>query len=70
MLMACHHISDSNVGWVNISSKSGLAQREDDSMMLGQHWANLRGHLNIKMSSHQYRDPHAKDKMVSWPSYL
>ena len=25
---------------------------------------------NIKMSSYQYRDPHNKDKTVSWPSYL
>ena len=23
--------------------------------------------LNIKMSSYQYRDPHVKDKTVSWP---
>ena len=28
------------------------------------------GHLNIKMSSYQYRDPHVKDKTVSRPSYL
>ena len=28
------------------------------------------GHLNIKMSSYQYWDPHVKDKMVSWLSYL
>ena len=28
------------------------------------------GHLNIKISSYQYRDPHAKDKTVSQPSYL
>ena len=28
------------------------------------------GHLNIKMSSCQYRDPHVKDKTVSQPSYL
>ena len=27
-------------------------------------------HLNIKMSSYQYKDSHYKDKMVSWPSYL
>ena len=27
-------------------------------------------HLNIKMSSYQYRDPHVKDKTVSRPSYL
>ena len=27
-----------------------------------------RGCLNIKMSSYQYRDPHVKDKTVSWPS--
>ena len=27
------------------------------------------GRLNIKMSF-QYRDPHVKDKTVSWPSYL
>ena len=26
--------------------------------------------LNIKMSSYQYRDPHAKDKTVLQPSYL
>ena len=26
--------------------------------------------LNIKMSSYQYRDPHVKDKIVSWASYL
>ena len=25
--------------------------------------------LNMKMS-HQYRDPHIKDKTVVWPSYL
>ena len=29
-----------------------------------------RGHLNIKMLSYQYRDPHVKDKTVSRPSYL
>ena len=28
------------------------------------------GHLNIKMSSYQYTDPHVKDKTVSRPSYL
>ena len=28
------------------------------------------GHLNIKMSSYQYRDPHVKDKTVSRPSNL
>ena len=28
------------------------------------------GCLNIKMLSHQYRDPHVKDRTVSWPSYL
>ena len=28
------------------------------------------GLLSIKMSSYQYKDPHVKDKMVSWPSYL
>ena len=28
------------------------------------------GHLNIKMLSHQYKDSHYKDKMISWPSYL
>ena len=27
-------------------------------------------HLNIKMSSYKYRDPHVKDKTVSRPSYL
>ena len=27
-------------------------------------------HLNIKMLSYQDRDPHVKDKTVSWPSYL
>ena len=26
--------------------------------------------LNLKMSSYQDRDPHVKDKTVSWPSYL
>ena len=29
-----------------------------------------RGHLNIKMPSYQNRDPHVKDKMVLWLSYL
>ena len=29
-----------------------------------------RPHLNIKMLSYQYSDPHVKDKMVSRPSYL
>ena len=28
------------------------------------------GRLNIKMSSHQYRDPHVKDKTASRPSYF
>ena len=28
------------------------------------------GHLNIKMSSNHHRNPHDKDKTVSWPSYL
>ena len=28
------------------------------------------GHLNIKMSSYQYRDPHVKDKTVARPSCL
>ena len=28
------------------------------------------GHLNIKMLSYQYRDPHIKDKTVLWLSYL
>ena len=28
------------------------------------------GHLNIKMSSYKYRDPHVKDKTVLRPSYL
>ena len=28
------------------------------------------GRLNIKMSSYLCRDPHVKDKTVSWPSYL
>ena len=28
------------------------------------------GHLNIKMSSYQYRDPHVKDKTVWRLSYL
>ena len=27
-------------------------------------------HLNIKMSSYQYRDPHIKSKTVLRPSYL
>ena len=27
------------------------------------------GHLNIKMLSYQYRDPHVKDKTVSRPSF-
>ena len=30
----------------------------------------LGAHLNIKMLSYQYRDPHVKDKTVSQPSYL
>ena len=29
-----------------------------------------RNHLNIKMSSYQYRDPHVKDKTDLWPSSL
>ena len=28
------------------------------------------GHLNMKISSYQYRDPHVKDKTVSRPSYF
>ena len=36
------------------------------SVLPGRIW----GRLNIKMSSYQYRDPHAKDKTVSQPSYL
>ena len=28
------------------------------------------GRPNVKMSSYQYRDPHFKDKTVSWPPYL
>ena len=28
------------------------------------------GHLNIKMPSHQGRNSHCKDRMVSWPPYL
>ena len=28
------------------------------------------GHLNIKMSTYQYRDPHVKDKTVLQTSYL
>ena len=33
-------------------------------------WMAPRGRLNITMSSNQYRDPHVKDKTVSWPSYI
>ena len=29
-----------------------------------------RGRRNIQKSSYQYRDPHVKDKRVSWPSHL
>ena len=40
----------------------------------GEHYGNYRAstwdRLNIKKSSHQYRDPHVKDKTVSRPSYL
>ena len=28
------------------------------------------GHLNTKMLSYQYRDPHVKDNTVSWLSYF
>ena len=34
------------------------------------HCKSTGGHFNTKMSSYQYRDPHVKDKTVSWPSYL
>ena len=33
------------------------------------HYFNSGGHLNIKISSNQYKDPHVKDKMVSRLSY-
>ena len=38
---------------------------------IGIEWhVNRSGsHLNIKMSSYQYKDPHVNDKMVLWPSY-
>ena len=40
-------------------------------MFLGRREAdNLQGHLNIKMSSYQYRESHYKSKTVSRPSYL
>ena len=37
---------------------------------IGVQWKRARGCLSIKMPSDQYRDPHFKDKMVSWSSYL
>ena len=35
-----------------------------------KHFGDLGVRSNIKMSSYQYKNSHAKDKTVSWPSYL
>ena len=50
----------------------GLLQNGDHFVSASMHRGLVRsvGCLNIKMSSHQFRDPHVKDKTVSRPSYF
>ena len=67
---ALFQYEDSN----GISYLGKMASWYWDSPQLGyqQVWDRPGARLNtfIKMPSYQYRDPHVKDKTVSWPSYL
>ena len=54
----------------NLSMFYGVTKCMAEEPLARYHRGETGGRLNIKMSSHQNRDPHVKDKTVSWPSYL
>ena len=59
ILIACHLGNSLHIIW-----RSRINGKIRD---LNQWWPG--GHLNIKLSSYQYRDSYVKDKTVSRPSY-
>ena len=62
-----YNVTSSIIGWAHIQNDP-CDYVSKDTCPYGDSVAV--GHLNIKVTSFQYRDSHYKDKTVSWPSYL